>query len=420
MLKNTALLENKKQAWYLIFATIVIYVLSTISTIGVSSLVIIFLCVLGWCYSKVLPLCIWITTSLLSVTVSAQAELIIWCLVTIPYFVNKSGFTCDRLLTFVFVVLTVIMSYISGIDPNLNSGIIQIFVVLCYFIVIDNAERSSRNLIVLSLLCSGLVIGGITIFQLLQGTANYHYNRLSYNDNIRDLANAITFPAFWYFSAFMNVAHSEKSQGIKIKKIAPFLIFVGLLIILFLTGSRGNILAFVMAIAVTLIIEMKELNFKKLMSIVALVIAAVVALFSINLDFAILSNTDSADARFDIWMYYFGELFNNGPIRALFGFGPGILKRIAIGTIYSNRYAHSTLFDYIFTYGICGFIIISILIRKPLKTVIDSKDSYLYGLFVLVIFMYVPFGSCRDLLFHILLGICCYESLGIKKVDENE
>ena len=343
----------------------------------------------------------------MSIQVDSKIAMLLWFISTIPFFLSKKRKTKKDLLFLTLFILIILLSTFFGLKTNWNTALIQIFLVVCFINISSIESKKEEEYIFKTITYSGLMIGILTIIQLLQGNAYFQYNRLSYNGNIRQLANAITIPIYYSFTKIITLNDIIiKKPGNK--KIMNIIIFSVLIALLMLSGSRGNILALIITMLYLIIKIMKKRNIKTYFSILLILILAFLVLSNLNLDFSVLLNSTTAEERTKIWTYYFNEVFNYGPLRAVFGFGPGLLKRVATESIFQNYYAHSTIFDYFFTFGLSGLVIIGYMIIKALLNAFLNKCNLFYqGLFLLTIFMFLPFGTCNNLLFHVLLGLCC-------------
>jgi hypothetical protein len=124
-----------------------------------------------------------------------------------------------------------------------------------------------------------------------------------------------------------------------------------------------------------------------------------------DLNVGLLTTNASMFGRLNIWSFYLEKLFDSGIHRILFGFGPGVSLRITEGTYLAGQYAHSSILDYVFTYGVCGGVIVINLITQALKRVKETKSILCGGLLVLCLLMFFPFGTCQLLSFHMMLAL---------------
>ena len=242
------------------------------------------------------------------------------------------------------------------------------------------------------------VILAILASQFLGGGLQFMYGRLSINNNIRELANAIAFPVI--ISA--NVLFTEKALNKKEKIINMIVIGVGALILV-ATLSKGTIASTFLAIALLFIFSKYNVAQKFMYIIIAFIVISLILNYLSNLNaFRINRLTETDDGfsgRTGIWKLYFSEMSSS--MKTLFwGFGPGDIKRLDI----SNSYAHSLYFDILLSYGIVGFIWFMIIIITYGIKIVRSKHLFSISLAVFDILLYSTHGTSTSLVFYILIA----------------
>ena len=113
-------------------------------------------------------------------------------------------------------------------------------------------------------------------------------------------------------------------------------------------------------------------------------------------------NVEGGNGRTEIWADFIQQLKDTNSLA--FGFGPGFTKDISR----TGFYSHSTILDYLFCYGITGFLyILYLILSVSYKLFKNNERFYLFqGLFLLNIIMFSTHGSAGTLLFNVILGLC--------------
>ena len=172
------------------------------------------------------------------------------------------------------------------------------------------------------------------------------------------------------------------------------------------TYSRGVLIAVFLAVIVSVLPKFRYMSTKQII-LLFVVVFVMVGFFSnaeIDTDF-MLSGLSTGSGRTEIWSFFFDKMDEGGIFTYLFGFGPGDILRISSGTSYDGLYSHSTILDYIFSYGFFGFCLLLYMLLRSLSVAIKSRNSKILGLVILTIFVYSTHGNSANLNFHVLIGL---------------
>ena len=243
--------------------------------------------------------------------------------------------------------------------------------------------------------------------QLLKGELAILYNRLAFNDNIRDLADVTAIPAFVSF-AYLLLGKGDIKQ-----KIIYVVVGVVSSSLLLMTLSKGALIATIVSI---LIVFIKGGNKK---SILYLALFAAFAFFIFNyvsnLDMfgvgRLTEEDEGFSGRTDIWQLYYDKMMTSG-IHSIFGFGPGELQRLN----YSEFYAHSAFLDVFFSYGLAMSLVLGLMLIYIFISIYKSKNTFALALFVFSCLLFTTHGVCTNHQIYILIGI----SMALAKSPNNE
>ncbi|MDQ2085661.1 hypothetical protein RBH29_04335 [Herbivorax sp. ANBcel31] len=296
------------------------------------------------------------------------------------------------------------ISFLVGKDTNFVYygwfliSIALFFVAKTYF-KYDGSKLAIFSFYMCAFLLIGIVFTSISFEQALaQG-------RLSVFGNIRVLANALVIPLL--FETHDLITNKNKSKSLLYKR-SKSLVFLVLLIVLLMTVSRGAIFAYLFG---SLIIVLKSKQ-KRILKIYLILAALYVSIFILEEQGVInilrlfnLSRLQTLGNRDHIWGYYLSELFSQDLLGILFGFGPGELYRVSGGVMSRGAYAHSVPLDFLFTYGIIGATIFSIIMCKLMKRIIKSKNTLAISVFLTTIVLYFTHGTVISREFYILTAL---------------
>lgn len=144
------------------------------------------------------------------------------------------------------------------------------------------------------------------------------------------------------------------------------------------------------------------MNYGKFIFLAFFAVAVFYLITNIQFDNEMMfENVEGGNGRTIIWADFIQQLKDTNSLA--FGFGPGFTKDISRLGFYS----HSTILDYLFCYGIAGFLyILFFLYLAAINLFKINKNSYYYqGLFLLGVIMFSTHGSAGTLLFNVILGL---------------
>lgn len=318
-------------------------------------------------------------------------------------------FSPKTILTIPAFLVIVSFSVIFGVDVNLKTAVLF---VLAVFLYSGMSERKMEwQSIKKYAYLSFCMIAAILLIQASRGSLKLMYGRLSVNDNIRALANAIAFP-------MVIAINNLLSRGLKTLKEKAFnvlMIACGMLILMG-TLSKGAFAA-VFAAFVTAFLFSGGKRGQKLL-LVAFVLAALcfaltylgqLNIFRLE---RLTEENNGFSGRTDIWNAYFTEMISS-PKSVLFGFGPGDVRRLGISIYYS----HSLFLDVLFSYGIVGFTAFMIMVLDAGYKVWKSKNPVSYSLFVFTCTLFLTHGTATYVFFYVILAaaLCIRGDSSVKK-----
>lgn len=359
-----------------------------------------------------LPLCFFVCASLLNIQFEgiyeAGAALCTGLLAISIIYRNRNLVKKNSkyVALFLYFCVILLMSTLIGFETVMMSCVTMVYTLLICFAVAFSGSDDKSKFLSFSLFVGGIMVLFIVYAALKNGTAyamDDTSGRLSFGDNVRTLANAIAFTI--YFSIYKIIEAISKRQ---LLKKSYWLIFAAIgIFILMLTVSRGVIFSVAAAFLYLYLANIRPLNFKKTIPMIALVVVGIYFIGTIDFDRDYMTNKiTTMTGRDVIWGFYFSKLFEGGLPTILFGFGPGSVKRIAVGTQFADAYAHSLFLDYMFCFGILGFIFIALFVSNIGLELWRKRDVYAIGLYIMTILMFIPSGSANTPLFYYLFGLC--------------
>lgn len=307
---------------------------------------------------------------------------------------------------FILFWLYSVISTVVGYKANLFSTVLLLYQLLIMIVIIYYI-RINRNIIIFSLVASGLCVCLYVFYQYITGNASYFTISLVYGNGeeagqVKDLSTCVAIPAYFCFYSFL-----YDKVGM-VKKILFALLFLVCIVVIVLTYSRGVLLSIGFSSILLILYYYKK---KITLGRIFVLAVSVIVLSSLlrNIDFEedkMLSNLEGGNGRVDIWLFYISKLWQGGISRILLGLGAGDSIRITAGSMYSDLYAHSVILDYLFSFGIIGFIFMAYLIFNTINVLFNKHLVFYMGLLVLVVTMFFTHGSYLNMLYHTVLAIC--------------
>ncbi len=377
-----------------------------------------------------MPICMFVCVDMMNIEVqdSIQAALLLLVgLVAISILVQESNKVPQykKLIpSLFFFSLISFFSFIAGYHSTIMYFIRSLYVFIIAFAIGFHFCGKNIKILSFTFLSSGLAVMGIVMYQLLAGTMQMEFDaetgRLTYGEQVRTLSNALAFPIYYSFIEYMQAI--EKKE---VFKRSYWLVFVllGTTLLLF-TMSRGVIVAVGITLVYVFLSRIKNVRKSTLLltTLFAALIIYYISTLELNTEY-MFNRVESLTGRDEIWGYYLGRVFNGGPLSFLFGFGPGDIKRLSVGTSFADAYEHSLFVGFFVSFGIIGFAYLLWVLFKVGRPLWRSKSKYDFGMFLMTILLFVPFGAALKPLFYYLIGLCLALSMSdlVKpKTERNE
>ncbi len=384
---------------YIFVSSIIITLSSNIFGETLNAYIALALTAIGCLINPIIPICIKLLITMESIELITLVDYGMWFLSIIPYLFSKGTGIKQKDAFFLAACLVVFtLSFVFGID----SGYMQIFfqmMLMITVLIIKNASEKDVKLIFYTAIIAGVLVTIITAIGYFRGTAVYHVYRLTYDDSVRTLGNCIAFSTVFY--AYKTINQDPNTKNRKVADIVLFLFCIGVSL---LSYSRGSILAVVVAIIYLVLKKLQKPSFGKIAGVILFGIGFFVVVNYLELNFEKLNNIKTGYDRIEIWSYYIKRIFDGGFKTITFGFGPGDLKRLTVGTLY-QYYAHSTILDYFFSYGILGIILVLYMMISSVRNTFYKKSILTSAIFILTVLLFIPFGSRNNYIFHVFIGI---------------
>lgn len=392
--KSTKTPTDRRSFIWLVLACCIIFGLSNqINGPLIDGAILLFAAV-GFAISVFLPMAIWLFVFTATIPISTPAEASLILLSTIPL-LAKLKFPFPKLVGLCTVELVFFVSYLLGYEPSYNYLILQLFSFLCYFIVSKSRNSHLNWLLLDALLLAGFCMLTSVMVALVQNPRLVLMARLAYNEHVRVFSTALSFPAYFLVVALFS---TPKTMA----RIVVGSLLVLSMGMLWLTYSRGSLLAVGISTLFFGGIASKKMGMKSILAILCLggIVWGAFVLFEVNQGQLLDSRTYFERLR--IYSFYIGKVFETG--RFVQGFGSGPLTRIAplSDVVY---YPHSAILDYFFSFGLMGLIVVGYIMVHSWRMASKSGNPALLGFWVLSVATFIPFGSCENLLFHVLLAM---------------
>lgn len=354
------------------------------------------------------PIFLYIGISLSAATMESFMAIM---LISLPLYLNKRLFTWKEITPHLPIIALIgflgFISFATGIQANPNT--MMLFFMGIYLLIVASSKPFDTEELFYYMVFTFFVVAGILFMQLLRGEIFILYGRLAIDGNIRDLADMVAIPTFASFGYLMVAKTSirQKILYISVGFISSFLLLA--------TLSKGAIITVIASLAVIYARSGKITLGKAL----GLLIVAGVLYFIFNFVKGIdtlsagrlFEEDEGFSGRTDIWDTYYSSMVAD-PIHALFGFGPGDVRRLNL----SEYYSHSLFFDVLFSYGYVMFLFLSFVLLKLGFYVYKSKNCFAFGLFVFTCLIYATHGVCTHNQFYILIGL----SIALAKETYND
>lgn len=356
----------------------------------------------------ILPICINICSSPIALEMNARISLllnVISVMVAFFDYVLKYKVILRKDCLFVLgATIGVLLCVICGQDVAVVTGFLQLMLLTWYLISTKAYTKNKNSLFLLAFILAGVFMLISILLQITNNTATLLWgNRLTFNGSVRTLSSALAVPM--YYCCVKLLLPQNKSVSL-LRKILIFIVLAVMSYILILTYSRGVIISLLIAIFYLVASQIKKMTSKKMVFYILLFGLAAYLLTQMDIDGELMtSGLSSGSGRMDIWSFFFERMESRGFFGLLVGFGPGDINRITAGTVMSGAYAHSTLLDYVFSYGIIGVCLLGYMLIRSFLIAKKTRDPMIMGLLILTISLYSTHGNSANYAFHLLLGL---------------
>lgn len=402
--------KHKMAIVYFVLVELLIFVASYYENVQLYTLFMVGFTLLSIFIDPILPICINICSSPIALEMNAMITVAINVIaVSVAFFehtlILKRGMIAIQDFLFILgAALGILLSIVFGQNAAVHTGLLQLILLLWYLVSTRIYVRKNNYLLLVAFILAGVfMLINILIQMATDSTTLLWGYRLSYNGSVRTLSSALAVPIYYLCTKLL--LPQKKSISFALK-ILIFLALVVMSYILILTYSRGVMISLLIAIFYLLISQIKKMTYGRMGFYILFLGVSTYLLMQMEIDSELmLSGLSSGSGRIDIWRFFFERIKTRGFVGYLVGFGPGDINRITFGTIMSGAYAHSTLFDYIFSYGIIGAFILGYLIVRSFVIARKSQDPRIMGLLILTIALYSTHGNSANYAFHLLLGL---------------
>ncbi len=319
-------------------------------------------------------------------------------LVSLPLYLSMSSVRSATHWAFplIIVIGLAFLSYYFGIDSQFSTMAV-FFSSLLIFVQVLDSSVTPEEFFDYTVLATAIIVT-ILFLDALNGNLNLRFGRLAINDNIRDLADLVSIPAFLSWSLLF-VGNKRKALLLIIGIVSSF--------VLLLTVSKGALISTALGVFFVILASGKKTMLKNSLLLLLVVVPILIVVYrysSTNLEGFHLDRLteeyNGFSGRTDIWSMYAGALFSNTDT-VLFGFGPGDIKRL----LYSDMYAHSLFLDMFFSYGVLMSAVWIVVLFLLARSIIKSGVSLALGLLVFTIFLYSTHGVVTAPMFYVLMAL---------------
>jgi hypothetical protein len=363
----------------------------------------------GFAISAFLPMAIWLFVFTATVPVSTPAEAALILLSTVPLLVKLKS-TVPKVAGLCVAELFFVVAFLAGYEPSYSYLIIQVFAFLSFFIVSETRDPHLNRLLLWAVMLAGFCMLVSVLATLVHNPDLVLSERLGYNEHVRTFSTALSFPMYFLVVLLFSPLKSTN----RIVVVSLLVLSLGMM---WLTYSRGSLLAVAIAILFYWGFALRKMGIKVVLPIVFLggLVVGAYLLFEVNQDRLLTSA--SYFERLRIYDFYIQKIFETG--RFMHGFGSGDLTRVAPLSDLSH-YPHSAILDYFFSFGFMGVVVVVFIMAKSWLAAAKSGNPALVGFWVLSVATFIPYASCENLLFHVLLGMSHGPLFEFAQVREKE
>lgn len=335
---------------------------------------------------------------------------------------SKSSYFFKAFALFVVSICVVCFSFFFGYKTDLITFALQIITMTLFFSMIVVFGPQDVPIIVFSFICSGLIVLCFIFMGEIENSMAV--GRLLFGDSIKTLSFICAIPLSFYLYSYMGNLSLFGNNNLKWSGLLKLCVMIVLFSALLMTLARGVLLSLIGGSLLMLFFTKRSTG--KLFYY--LFIAAIVMLvfqFVTDMDLFRMEHLTSFDeystgnGRTEIWADYINKMSQMGGQYVLFGTGPGNIERISN----SGFYAHSTILDYYFSYGLFGFLIFTIVEILIMVKTFNKENIIPFIVVVTFLFAYSSHGGAANMQFFILQAtmfantkIKCYENIRYPKL----
>lgn len=292
-------------------------------------------------------------------------------------------------------VAYVVFSFLRGYESDILMFILQIIAMTIFYSTWKVLSKDDVPIVCYAYICCAIIV---CIYIYMGGLDNnLMVGRLSLGDNIKKLSYICAIPlSFYYYSYIGRCKVFENANGTFVKLLS-LLLTVTLFGTLFMTLARGVFLSFGIGTILLLLLsrsKTKSLFFFVFVAALLLLVSQYIenlGMFRIERLFE-TDQYETGNGRTEIWAHYISRMQDMGSRYILLGTGPGNISRISN----IEFYAHSTILDYFFSYGIIGLFIF-ILVEITVLVKLFKKNNNIPFIIVLTfLFSYATHGGAAN------------------------
>ncbi len=315
---------------------------------------------------------------------------------------KKRGSKADGI--YVWSAFLVLFSFFMGYKTDSVTLFLQFVAMTLFYCTWKTFTAKDAPILVFAFVCCALIVCCYIFSGGLEN--NLYAGRLAFGENIKKLSTICAIPLAFLIYAFIGGCQIIKNQNAKIIKFIQILITLFLAVVLFLTLARGVFLAFGVGVLILLFLSERKLKTYFFFAIAAIIFVFMLqyvgSLDLFRIDRLLESEEMSTgNGRTEVWSHYINKIYDMGTQYVFFGTGPGEISRIS----YVEMYAHSTILDYYFSFGLFGVLTFFCVEFAVLKKLYKSDNRIPFVIAVVFLTTYATHGSAANIEMFILQGI---------------
>lgn len=274
-----------------------------------------------------------------------------------------------------------------------------------FFFIVHFYLKTENDLV--DYLFMGLIIGAVTIAGavLLQFDTSMLYGRLSFNQSIRSLSNALALPVLILYMSILNPNNLHIKNLNRVWSISFFMIFS---LFLILTDSRGVIMPLILS---GFIYTLLSLNLRVIKNMFKWLIPTSIGIvfafgyFDFSSRFRLRVIDFDSNHRFEIWGNSIGAFFNESIPSIFWGGGLGSFEKYSMTGYGVSTYAHSVFLDGLVSFGIIAFIILTSIIAYLLIISLKTRNNVALSILIFTVLTFMTHGNFQHNLFWFNLAL---------------